>query len=131
GLYYYYPNTTGGALGGRTEIGSGWESLTTMALDFDGDGAMDILARNPAGQLLLYRSNGLGQFTNEPRKVVNVGWAAMTHLSAVNNHLGDGRPGLLARDGAGNLYLYPVGKSVINYPRTIGRGGWDTLLLGS
>jgi hypothetical protein len=92
---------------------------------------MDILARNPAGQLLLYRSNGLGQFTNEPRKVVNVGWAAMTHLSAVNNHLGDGRPGLLARDGAGNLYLYPVGKSVINYPRTIGRGGWDTLLLGS
>ncbi|MCZ2404683.1 VCBS repeat-containing protein [Paenarthrobacter sp. Z7-10] len=132
GGLYYYRNTTGGVLNNRTQIGVGWRGLTTLSLDFDADGYMDVVARTPQGQLKLYRGNGAGRFVSESRAVIgNGGWNAMDHISSVTNHLGDEESGILARDTAGNLQYYPVGANRFLPRITIGHGGWTPLLIGS
>ncbi len=131
GGLYYYRNTTGLALGSRVQIGAGWQGLKTVSLDYDGDGKMDVLAQTPQGLLKLYRSNGSGQFVSEARATVGSGWNTMDHISAITNHLGDGKSGILARDTSGNLQYYPISFGSFGPRLTIGRGGWSPLMIGS
>ena len=53
-------------------IGAKWHVMTAVVSpgDFDGDGAVDVLARNAAGDLLMYRGNGKG------------GWAGSAKVGA-------------------------------------------------
>jgi poly(3-hydroxybutyrate) depolymerase len=61
GKLYSYTNTDGTKPGKRKLFSSGnWKGLELMAMDFDGDTKMDLVARTAAGQLKLYRSNGKG-----------------------------------------------------------------------
>ncbi|WP_150110046.1 CAP domain-containing protein [Crystallibacter crystallopoietes] len=132
GRLYYYPNPSGTKHGARKQIGTGWGSLEILALDFDADSRTDIVAKTSSGQLKLYRGNGSSGFISEARRVVGrSGWQVMHHFSAIHDHLGDGRPGILARDRYGNLHHYPVAGNRIGSRVTVGYGGWDTLLLGS
>jgi len=131
GDLFYYPSPNGLGFSPRLKIGTGWGSLKIIGTDFDGDGRADIAARNPAGQLLLYRGSGTGGFISEARRVIGVGWGGMTHLSGITNHLGTGGQGILARDGAGNLLHYPILANRFGARAQIGTGGWNTLLLGS
>lgn len=126
-----YPNLDGARFGTQTRIGTGWGPLTIMGSDFDGDGRQDLLARNAAGQLLLYRGTGNGGFISEARRVVGTGWGAMTHLSGISGHVRTGSQGILARTSAGNLLHYPMVKNGWGTPTQIGSGGWGPLLLGS
>jgi len=130
GILFYYP-FNGAGFTPRLQIGSGWGPLTIMGLDFDGDGRMDLAARNAAGQLLLYRGTGTGGFVGEPRRVIGNGWGVMTHLSGIYNHLGTNAWGILARDGAGNLLHYPIRNGGFSPRSQIGTGGWGPLTLGS
>jgi len=131
GALYYYPNMDGSKFGARTQIGTGWGSLTIVGADVDGDKKADLLARNSAGALLLYRGNGTGGFISETRRQVATGFSTMTHLSGITNHLGQQEEGLLARDKAGNLIHYTLIKGVLGPKNQIGTGGWTPLLLGS
>jgi poly(3-hydroxybutyrate) depolymerase len=133
GRLYAYTNPAGAGHGARTLIGSsGWRDLKVMAMDYDRDRKMDLVARTTAGQLKLYRSNGAGRFLSEARRVVgSSGWNSMTHLSGISDHVAAGEPGILAGDRNGNLYHYGVGANRILKRDVIGQGGWDTLRLGS
>jgi poly(3-hydroxybutyrate) depolymerase len=133
GKLYSYTNPTGGKPKPRQRFSSSnWKRMELMALDFDRDGKMDLIARTPAGQLKLYRSNGKGKLTTGTRKIVaRSGWNAMTHLSAVEGHVAAGQAGILARDKKGNLHYYAVSAGKIQKRVTVGVGGWETLTIGS
>ncbi|MGM0930641.1 MAG: hypothetical protein ACQEXN_13160 [Actinomycetota bacterium] len=133
GKLYFYANNDGAKPAPRKLLSSGnWKRSDVMAMDFDGDTKMDLVARSAAGQLKLYRSNGKGQLIKEARKVVGGStWKSMTHLSAAEGHLAAGQPGILARDKKGNLHFYPVSSKKIQKRVTVGLGGWNGLKLGS
>jgi GH25 family lysozyme M1 (1,4-beta-N-acetylmuramidase) len=76
--------------------------------DVNGDGAADILAIAPGGNLYLYPNTyftGQGMFGGG-RSQVGAGWTGYT-LAAIADLYGSGRAGILARDSAGNLWYYP------------------------
>ncbi|MGM0931638.1 MAG: CAP domain-containing protein [Actinomycetota bacterium] len=132
GRLYHYTNPAGLKHGSRTNLGTGWKSLSIFTADIDGDAKMDVVAKTTLGQLKLYRSNGAGKFVSESRRIIgSSGWNAMKHLSMIQNHLGDGKSGLLARDTRGNLYHYPILVNKLGKRATIGAGGWETLTIGS
>jgi hypothetical protein len=81
--------------------------------DFTGDGAPDVLVRDKAGQLLLYRGNGKGGWLG-PRTVVGRGWQGFDAIVSNGDHSGDLRRDVMARGHAGQMYLY----------RANGTGGW-------
>ncbi|MGA7205044.1 MAG: CAP domain-containing protein, partial [Specibacter sp.] len=124
GDLFLYPNTNGINFAASSRIGTGWGPLTIIGADFDGDKKQDLLARNAAGQLLLYRGNGNGGFISETRRVIGVGWGSLTHVSGIANHLGTGGEGILARSAAGNLLHYPIMANRFGAPTQIGTGGW-------
>ncbi len=60
----------------------------------------------------MYPGNGKGGWL--PKIQVGTGWNAMAELTGPGDFNGDGFADLLARDGAGNLWMYPGN----------GKGGW-------
>jgi hypothetical protein len=109
GVLWLYPGT-GSRLGSRVKIGTGWGSLTAIveARDLNSDGKPDIVARDGSGVLWLYPGTGSGAALKAfgPRARIGAGWNSMTSLAAGGDLSQDGKPDLLARDGAGDLWLY-------------------------
>lgn len=128
GDLYYYANTTGGELiAPRTQIGfGGWSPMTEIsALDFDVDGNMDLIVRNPAGELKLYRTDGAGEILDEARRKVDFGWSIMDHMAVQHNYAGAGTVGIIARRDNGYLFYYPIQNGKVQAPNVIGYGGWS------
>lgn len=125
GRLWNYNNLTGTAINNRVQIGSGWSGLDILLLDFDKDGANDIVARTQAGTLLSYRGAGTGGFRSEPRPVIGQGWGAMTTMPTKQFNA---REGILSRDPSGTLWLYPTGKSSFEPRQSLG-SGWNGFLV--
>lgn len=130
GSLWLYPNTTGGALTTRTGIGTGWGALRIQIVDFDKDGKQDVLATNPVGEILLYRTNGAGSFTNEARARVGSGWTGYTSV-VLTGFGGSGTAGLVAKDTAGRLYYYPIQTNSFGARQLIGPAGWGGMTLSN
>ncbi len=79
-LWLYPGNGTGGWLP-RIKVGSGWGGMTAVMSpgDLDGDRTPDVLARDPAGRLWLYRWAAATQ-TWLPRVQVGSGWAGFNAI---------------------------------------------------
>ncbi|NWF28091.1 VCBS repeat-containing protein [Streptomyces sp. PKU-EA00015] len=92
---------------GDSEIGSGWGIYNTLVGpgDLSGDGKGDLLARDSAGVLYLYRGNGNGS-AFAARQKIGTGWGQFTVLAGAGDIDGDGRADLVARAKDGSLYLY-------------------------
>lgn len=108
GILYNYPNLSGTGLSPRVVEGRGWgHSITHHFTDWDGDAKADILGQQSAtGDMILYRTDGNGNFIDEPRTVVGWGWNVMNMVESSSSTLD--YPGLLARTGDGILYLYQI-----------------------
>ncbi|MFJ3765027.1 FG-GAP repeat domain-containing protein [Streptomyces sp. NPDC090082] len=113
----------------RVRVGAGWNvyDWITGAGDLDRDGSMDLLARDKAGVLWLYK--GTGSFTGarfKARVRLGAGWGAYDRLSGGADVTGDGRADLMARDKAGVLWLYRgTGSGATPYAtRARVGGGW-------
>jgi Cysteine-rich secretory protein family len=130
GKLYHYANASGKALGRGIEIGAGWQKLDVSLLDWNRDGAMDIVARNPSGQLVLYRTNGQGSFLLEKRPVIGTGWQGFTSVTVARGLGGAGTQGLLARTKSGGLVYYQANKSAWAAAKVLG-AGWGTYTIGS
>jgi hypothetical protein len=95
-------------------------SQTTSA-DFNGDGQADIIARDAAGNLLMWTHNA-GGFFNAAQQVTT-GWDFTQTAAADFN--GDGRADIIARDSAGNLKMWlGSGNGTFGAARQV-TTGWD------
>jgi N-acetylmuramoyl-L-alanine amidase/FG-GAP-like repeat len=127
-----YPTTNQRTLLAPKTLGSGsWQGvdLVTIAGDFNGDGPVDLIARQTAtGQLLLYA--GSGATVLRAARVIGAGWGGVDTIVGVSDWNGDGHPDLLARmHSDGSLRLYPGnGTGGFLAPRTVGVG-WGGMRL--
>ncbi|WP_323958572.1 hypothetical protein GC088_08355 [Arthrobacter sp. JZ12] len=80
--------------------------------DFDGDGNVDVLARDRNGGLWLYPGNGAGGWLKKVQ--VGTGWNTMNSMFGPGDFNGDEKADVIARDSRGGLWLYPGN----------GAGGW-------
>jgi hypothetical protein len=105
------------AAGWSRQLGTGWGGFSDLqVIDFDQDGSPDIIAKNAAGELKLYRLGPTGWFVNEPRRTVGTGWQSYSVLSSDRN-------GIIARNnGTGKLYRYGFAKGVFTGRVEIGTG---------
>jgi hypothetical protein len=113
-LWLYRGNGAGGWLP-RVRVGSGWNAFNSIVGpgDFNGDGQVDLLARETAtGYLWLYPGNGAGGWLQRVR--VGHGWNSLTAVMSPGDLNGDRTADVVGRDGQGNLWLY----------RGNGSGGW-------
>ncbi|WP_309071589.1 D-alanyl-D-alanine carboxypeptidase family protein [Arthrobacter sp.] len=127
GAVWHYPNASGGGFSTSaiTRIGQGWGDMRLAMADWDRDGNQDILATRSSGQLMLYRSNGVGRFMNEPARAIGQGWQNMDSLTAVSGFQGPGTYGLRARTGTGGLIYYPMPGNRWGTASGIGQG-WQS-----
>ncbi|WP_035776436.1 FG-GAP-like repeat-containing protein [Arthrobacter sp. H5] len=121
-----YAGTGRGRLMAGTRIGTGWGGFNLLETpgDVNGDGAVDVLARETAtGSLWLYRGNGKGGWL--PRLRVGSGWNSYSFFGP-GDFNGDQRVDLLARHTAtGILWLYPGNGSGGWLPRVRVGSGWN------
>ncbi|MBT2520281.1 FG-GAP-like repeat-containing protein [Arthrobacter sp. ISL-28] len=104
-LWLYRGNGTGGFIG-KSLVGSGWNTMTSIVSpgDFSGDGRADIVARDTSGRLWLYRGNGAGGVGAKIQ--IGNGWNTLNAIFGPGDFNNDGRIDLAARNAAGNLFLY-------------------------
>ncbi|WP_084327848.1 FG-GAP-like repeat-containing protein [Intrasporangium oryzae] len=126
-LYLYRGNGTGGFQSTVTLIGTGWNGMSTIIGpgDVNGDGRADLIARERStGYLWLYPGNGAGGFLSRVR--IGTGWGSMTAIMSAGDLDGNRIPDVVARDSAGNLWLYPRTASGWLARRLLG-GGWNVV----
>jgi uncharacterized protein YkwD len=128
GNLWGYGNPTGSSLGQPSLMASGWQALQPHLIDWDKDGNMDILAKNTAtGQVILYRTDGAGNFKVEARKVVASNWGDKT-LTATRDYYGAGTQGFFVLDADGKLYYYKTGDGVW-ISKVLEGSGWGSMNL--
>ncbi|MFE2011324.1 FG-GAP-like repeat-containing protein [Streptomyces sp. NPDC059491] len=111
GMLWHYQGTgslTGARFTTRVRVGAGWGVYDRLAggADLTGDGRADLLARDKAGVLWLYRGTGSGTAPYATRTRIGGGWAAYDQLVVAGDLTDDGRADAVARDRAGVLWLY-------------------------
>lgn len=108
GRLYLYPGNgaAAGNWGTRTQPGSGWQGMTAILStgDFDGDGRSDVIARNSAGALWLYRGDGAGRFGTANQ--IGTGWNGFAIVGTGPWSTADANSDLVARDSLGRLFVY-------------------------
>lgn len=80
--------------------------------DFDGDGNVDVMAKDKEGRLFLYGGNGLGGWASA--RQIGQDWNALTKIGSVGDFNRDGFNDVHGVNAAGDLVMY-YGD---------GRGGW-------
>ncbi|MEU9200025.1 VCBS repeat-containing protein [Streptomyces sp. NPDC048332] len=127
-LYLHPGNGTGTGLAARIRVGGGWNAYNVIigAGDFTGDGRADVLARDSAGVLKLYRGTGDAYRPFLSPTPVGGGWNTYTKLAAPGDLTGDGKADLVGVDRNGSLYLY-ISNGWGQFPRPVRLGGgWNT-----
>ncbi|WP_406061069.1 VCBS repeat-containing protein [Streptomyces sp. NBC_01077] len=124
GYLWFYKGTGNYAkpFGPRLRVSSGWNAYnqitavgniaTSPGTDL---GAGDLVARDRAGVLWLFRGTGGSGFGSPIR--IGAGWQAFSQLVGAGDVTGDGRPDLIAY-GAGGTYVYrSTGSSTAPFSR--------------
>ena len=91
----------------RAKIWFGWNGFTFAGVaDWDRDGKQDVVARDASGNLWLYPGRGNRDFGMDVRAKIWFGWTGFV-FAGVTDWDVDGKQDVLARDGNGDLWLYP------------------------
>lgn len=107
GFLYLFPGN-GRILRARVLIGEGWNGFTIAGVaDWDNDGKKDILARNDStGELYVYPGEGTRAVSTQQPVRIGFGFGGYL-LAGLADFDKDGKQDLIARDGNGELWLYP------------------------
>ncbi|MHA7292894.1 GH25 family lysozyme [Arthrobacter sp. HLT1-21] len=116
GSIHYWSQSNNGNLDFPRQIGHGFGSMSVVMTDYDGDGRQDLLARNAAAKLVLYRGSGAGGFQYESRRFVGTGWQSAHTMDSVGGFAGSDSRGIIAKRYDGTIHYYPLKSG----------GGWDT-----
>lgn len=94
GLLRIY-HSDGTSLSGGYQIGNGWAVMADIvpADDWDGDGRPDLLARHKDGRLLLYPTEGAGDWGRV--RQIGQGWSQIDMMAVPGDLTGDGVPDLI------------------------------------
>ena len=127
GRLWLYPGNGAGGVLARTQIGAGWNIMTSIvsAGDFNNDSKSDLIARDSSGRLWLYRGNGAGGVL--ARTQIGAGWNIMTSIVGSGDLNSDGKVDLTARDSSGRLWLYGGNGTGGFLPRTQIGTGWNIM----
>ncbi|WTX25779.1 N-acetylmuramoyl-L-alanine amidase [Streptomyces sp. NBC_00656] len=92
----------------KARVGGGWGVYNTLVStgDLTGDGKADLVARDTAGVLWLYKGTGSPTVPYAARTQVGKGWGVFKDLLGPSDLNRDGIPDLIARDSAGVLWYY-------------------------
>ncbi|MFH9742609.1 FG-GAP repeat domain-containing protein [Streptomyces roseolus] len=133
GVLWLYKGTgsfTGARFKTRVRIGGGWGTYERLAggADLTADGRADLLARDRAGVLWLYRGTGDATRPYTARTQIGGGWQSYDQLVITGDLTDDGKADAVARDRSGVLWLYQgTGKATGPFTgRTRIGGGWNT-----
>jgi hypothetical protein len=127
GNLWLYPGNGGSGFLARTQIGVGWNSMTSIVSvgDFNNDAKSDLVARDSSGRLFLYPGNGAGGV--QARLQIGAGWNSMTSIVGAGDLNRDGKVDLTTRDSSGRLWLYKGNGSNGFLPRTQIGTGWNVM----
>lgn len=113
---------------GNSSEGRGWNIYNKVLApgNLGGTQAYDILARDKAGVLYVYKGNANG--TLQSRVKVGSGWNIYNQIVGQGDLSGDGKADIVARDGSGVLWLYKgTGNAAAPFTaRTKVGSGWNT-----
>ncbi|MFG2897306.1 FG-GAP repeat domain-containing protein [Streptomyces zaomyceticus] len=126
GALWLHTGTGKNAFSARTKIGGGWQiyNKITGGSDLDGDGRPDLVATDTAGDLWFYKGTGSATAPFAPRVKTGHGWGIYNKIVATGQ-IGGGPAGdLVARDTAGDLWLYLGNGDGTFAARTRIGGGW-------
>jgi hypothetical protein len=114
--------------GGGTILGSrGWSGMRWVdgGYSLNADGYPDVIAMNPAGDLLLYPQTSRGSLAAPTR--IGAGWGSMISVVSAGDLTGDRRNDIAAVDSSGRLWVYPGnGAGGVTARRQIG-SGWQSM----
>ncbi|MDO5627296.1 MAG: FG-GAP-like repeat-containing protein [Mobilicoccus sp.] len=116
GALFMHPGAGTGVQSGR-QIGQGWGVMSHILAvgDWNGDGRADLVAvHGTTGRLMLYPGAGGGTFGRATQ--IGQGWGVFSHVLAVGDWDGDGRPDIVGITPRGDAFLY----------RGTGRGGFHS-----
>ncbi|MGV9769744.1 FG-GAP-like repeat-containing protein [Microbacterium sp. NPDC003461] len=115
GRLYVYPGRGDGTFGDRLHVTNGLppNGLFIGGMDFNNDRSVDLIVRDGAGTLRLYRNNGSGGLQSGYEEI-GWRWGSMSAIFYAGDFDGDGLGDLIARTADGTLKLYPSN----------GAGGW-------
>ncbi|EMF02141.1 FG-GAP repeat-containing protein [Streptomyces mobaraensis NBRC 13819 = DSM 40847] len=101
GGLFRYTGRPDGTVAGACKAGTGWSMMRLAARDGNA-----VLAADKAGTLWRYpAAPRTGAYSGDTRVRVSTGWQAMDALLAPGDFTGDGRPDVIGRDAAGDLWL--------------------------
>ncbi|MFE5654706.1 FG-GAP repeat domain-containing protein [Streptomyces sp. NPDC056431] len=130
GVLWHYLGNGNASLTQRYRVGGGWNAYTQIAGkgDVTGDGRADIIARDRSGVLWLYKGTGNYRSPLTGKTRIGGGFNAYNYLFSPGDLNGDRRADLVARDGAGALWLFKGAGTTPNpFPTRmkIGTSGWN------
>jgi hypothetical protein len=82
--------------------------------NWNGDQNESVFARDSAGALFNYRTDGFGNFLGGAGEQIGSGWNQFNQIMVTNDWIGNGKPNLIGRKANGELWLY----------NSDGAGGW-------
>ncbi|WP_245685171.1 FG-GAP repeat domain-containing protein [Streptomyces exfoliatus] len=128
GALWLHTGTGKTAFSERTKIGGGWQiyNKITAGGDLDGDARPDLVATDTVGDLWLYKGTGSATAPFAPRVKIGYGWGIYNKIVATGNIGGAAAGDLVARDTAGDLWLYLGNGDGTFAARTKIGGGWNT-----
>ncbi|SEO18028.1 FG-GAP repeat domain-containing protein [Actinacidiphila rubida] len=96
--------------GTATWTGKGWNAYNKVVAvgDIDGDGFGDLLARTPSGDLYLYKGTGSATAPFAARVKVGSSFGGYDQLIGAGDIGATGHETLVARDLAGDLWMYTL-----------------------
>jgi hypothetical protein len=101
--------------------------LVRLVGDVNGDGYPDAVARVRTNDTLVIRLGQAGSTFAAPTTVAAGGWNSLPLVDAAGDYDADGVPDLLARDAAGNLFLYPFNRNLTLKARRVIGTGWQAM----